>query len=137
MRTSFSYLGTGWTDYAEIRCVVIDPLAKRFTEVDVRYVRTCASLLRISGTAGRAALKFGVWLGDQRLCVLLRMGDSALTQVQLSHIQSHLFDPARSSPKRRLTGYSFGCDMTVTVAMVVTVAGAMAVDKVSFGYGYR
>ena len=28
-------------------------------------VRMCASLLRIPGTAGRTALKFGVWLGDQ------------------------------------------------------------------------
>ena len=29
----FSYLGNGWTDCAEIWCVVRDPLARRFTEV--------------------------------------------------------------------------------------------------------
>ena len=61
--------------------MVRDPLAKRFTKVDVRYVRTCthvqlypegttarvcmcASLLRISGTAGRTVMIFGVWVGD-------------------------------------------------------------------------
>ena len=43
-RTPFPYLGNGWTDCDEIWCVVRDPLAKRFTEVDVRYVRACASV---------------------------------------------------------------------------------------------
>ena len=96
VRTTFSYLANGWTDFAETWYVVRDPLGKRFTKVDVRYVRLrtcsctqrvrlhvcmCASLLRISGTAGRTALKFGVWLGDQWLCLLHRVGNSALTQM--------------------------------------------------------
>ena len=60
--------------------MVRDPLAKRFTKVDVQgRVRMCASLLHISGTAGRTALKFGMWIRDQWLSVSNRMGDSALT----------------------------------------------------------
>ena len=38
MRIPFSYLGNGWTDSADIRYVVRNPLAKHFTKVDVRYV---------------------------------------------------------------------------------------------------
>ena len=38
----FPYLGNGCTDCAEILYVVSDPLAQRFAEVDVRYVRTCS-----------------------------------------------------------------------------------------------
>ena len=67
VRTPFSYLGNGWTDCVEIWYVVGDPLAKRFTEVNggvQMHVRTCAPPFRILGTAGRIALKFGVWLGD-------------------------------------------------------------------------
>ena len=65
--STFSYIGNGWTDCAEIWLVVRDPLAWRFTKVDGGvqvHVRTCASLFRISGTAGRIALKLGVWLED-------------------------------------------------------------------------
>ena len=43
----FSYLGNGWTDCAEICYVVRDPLAKRFTKADVRYVRTCSCARRV------------------------------------------------------------------------------------------
>ena len=66
----FSYLGNGWTDCAEIWCVVSDPLARSFANVqDGVYlnVRTCARgdvpLFCISETAGLLALKFGVCLG--------------------------------------------------------------------------
>ena len=62
----FPYLGNGWTDCAEIWCVVRDPLAMRFTLLRGGvhlHVRTCAPLFRISETAGRIALKFGIWLG--------------------------------------------------------------------------
>ena len=61
----FPYLVNGWTDCAEIWYLVRDPLAMRFTEVDYgvqMHMRTCAPLFRISGTTGRIALKFGVWL---------------------------------------------------------------------------
>ena len=47
------------------RYVARDLLARHFTEVDdgaQLHVRTCAPLFRISGTAGRIALKSGVWL---------------------------------------------------------------------------
>ena len=59
------YLLNGWTDCAEIWCMVRDELAMRFTPLMGRvhlHVRTCAPLFRISGTAGRIVLKFGVWL---------------------------------------------------------------------------
>ena len=63
--TLLSYLGNGWADCAEIWCVARDQLAKRFTQVKSGlslHVRTCAPLFRISETAGRITLKFGVWL---------------------------------------------------------------------------
>ena len=59
----FPYLGNGWTDCAEIWCVVRDPLARLFAKVNggaQLHVRTCAPLFRI--TAGRIALKFGKFL---------------------------------------------------------------------------
>ena len=49
--------------------VVGDPLPGRSTEVDDGvnpHVSTCAPLFRITETAGRIALKFGVWLRDQQ-----------------------------------------------------------------------
>ena len=66
-RAPFPYLGNSWTDCAEIWYVVRDPLAKRFTEVDdgiQLHVRACAPLFLILGTAGRIALKFCVWFGN-------------------------------------------------------------------------
>ena len=51
MRTRFLYLGSDWTDYAEIWYVAMGPLGKRFTKVDVKYVRTCSCIRR--GTAAR------------------------------------------------------------------------------------
>ena len=63
----FLYIGNGWTDCAEIWFVARDPLALRFTKVNGGvqvHVRTYAPLFRISGTAGRIALKLGVWLED-------------------------------------------------------------------------
>ena len=63
----FPYLGNGWTDCAEIWVVVRDSLAWRFTKVNAGvevHVRTCAPLFRISGAAGRIALKLGLWLED-------------------------------------------------------------------------
>ena len=51
---------------AEIWCVVRDQLAKRFTKVVVGYICTCVrvrtALFRISGTAERIALYFGMWV---------------------------------------------------------------------------
>ena len=58
----FPYLGNGWSDCAEIRFVVRDPFAWRISKFNERihvHVRTCTPLLRISGTAGRIALKLG------------------------------------------------------------------------------
>ena len=65
MLPSVPYLRNGWTDRAEIWCVVRDPLAMRFTPlrggVHLR-LRTCAPLFRLSGTARRIVLKFGMLL---------------------------------------------------------------------------
>ena len=85
----FPYLGNGWTDCAKIWHVARDQLARLFTEVDdgvQLHVRTCATLFRISGTAGRIALKFGVWLWDQQQCVLyvLRAKHIARAQVPIT-----------------------------------------------------
>ena len=60
MRAPFPYLGNSWADCAEIWCVVRDQLARQFTQTQGRvhlHVRTCVPLFRISGTAGRIALK--------------------------------------------------------------------------------
>ena len=66
------------------------------------------TLLRISGTAGRIALKLGVWLGDHYLSVLQGMGRSVQVYKQLYKHLARLFVPARSSPKRYLTGVILG-----------------------------
>ena len=93
--------------------MVRDPLAKRFTKADVGEVRTCSCTRRaqphvcmctclffISGTAGQTALKFGVWLGDKWLCILHRMGDSALTQLCVTHSFKHMYSlPLVHRPK--------------------------------------
>ena len=73
-------------DCTKVWCVARDPLAKYCTEnlFGIHWqVRTCASLFRISETAGRTALKFGVWLGDHWLYVLhvLRVEHIALAYV--------------------------------------------------------
>ena len=52
----FPYLGNGWTDCAEILCVVRDQLSKRFAQIKSEihlHVRT----RDISGTAGGIVLK--------------------------------------------------------------------------------
>ena len=64
---SLSYLGNGWRNCAKIWCVIKDQLPKCFTQVKGGvhlHVCTCVPLFRISGTTGRIALKFGVWLED-------------------------------------------------------------------------
>ena len=63
--TAFRYLGNGLMDCAEIWRAVRDQLAMRFKLLRGGmhlHVRTRASLFRISGTAGRIALKFGMLL---------------------------------------------------------------------------
>ena len=66
MLPSIPYLGKGWTDCAEIWCVVRGQLAMRFTLSGMGFICTCARarapLFRISGTAGRIALIFGMLL---------------------------------------------------------------------------
>ena len=60
-----SYLGNGWTDSAEIWCVIRNQLSKRFAQVKSGvhlHVSTCIPLFHFSGTAGWIALKFHVWL---------------------------------------------------------------------------
>ena len=55
------YLRNGCTDCTGIWCAARNQLDRRFTQVNARVhpqVRTCASPFRISGTAGRIALKF-------------------------------------------------------------------------------
>ena len=63
VRTPFLYLENGWTDRAEIWYVVRVQLSWQFTSTRAGvhlHVRTCVPLFRISGTAGRTALKFGI-----------------------------------------------------------------------------
>ena len=69
----FLYLGNGWTDCAEIWCVIRDPLARlECLESRVGYICTWARadvqifpLFRISETGGRISLKFGVLLENR------------------------------------------------------------------------
>ena len=71
----FPYLGNNWMNCAEIWYVVSDPLARVFTQAKdgtQLHVRTPFHILE---TAGRIALKFGVWLGYHKLYVLHGMGD--------------------------------------------------------------
>ena len=60
-----SYLEKRWTDCAEIWCMVTDQLARRCTQasggIHVQE-HTCEPLFRISETAERIALKFGMLL---------------------------------------------------------------------------
>ena len=99
----FPYLGNGWTDCAEIWCVARDPLARLFAKVHggaQLHVSTCAPLFRISETAGtdcaeiwyvvrgplakrftKNDVRYGTCSRAACMCVLHRMGDSALTQV--------------------------------------------------------
>ena len=61
----FQHLGNGWTDCAEILCMVRDPLARLFAKVHGAtqlHVHTRTPLFRISETAGWITLKFGMWL---------------------------------------------------------------------------
>ena len=65
VRTPFLYLGNGWADSVELWCVFRDPLAMRFTQtkcLEHLHVHTCVPLLGTSGTAGRIALNFGLWV---------------------------------------------------------------------------
>ena len=65
VRTPFPYLGNSWTASAEIWYVVRGQLARQFTKnMDGvhPHVCTCVPLFRISGTAGRVALQFGMLL---------------------------------------------------------------------------
>ena len=75
--------------------MVRDPLARSLAEVNGGVqleVCTRAPLSRISGTAGRFALKFCVWLGNH--CVLHRMEDiytsAHITVRTFKHIYSFL-----------------------------------------------
>ena len=63
VRITFSYLGNGWTDCAEVSCVVRDPLVMRLGTG--ARTQLCAPLFRISGTAERIVLKLGACLGDR------------------------------------------------------------------------
>ena len=58
------FLGKGWTDCAEIWCVVRNsPASLLECSWWVTAARaTCAPLFRSSETAGRIALKFSMWL---------------------------------------------------------------------------
>ena len=120
MRTLFHILETVghivpklfmWLDTYKLHVLHRDPLARRLTELNggvyVRdHVCTCAPRFRISGTAGRIPLKIGgVWLGDHQLYTLHRMEETFSSARFTVHILAHLFVPAPSSPKRRLTGY--------------------------------
>ena len=75
VRVSFSYLGNGRTDCAEIWYVVRDQLAWQFAQTKgIRvhlHLHTCIVLFRISGTAGSIVLKF-VMLVKAMLCVLYK-----------------------------------------------------------------
>ena len=64
---SFSFLGNGGTDCAELRYLVKDPLARRFTYVTAGYRCTrvrAHSPFPYPGNDWADALKFDLWLGD-------------------------------------------------------------------------
>ena len=85
----FPHLGNGWTDCAEIWCVVSDPLAMRFTVLRGGvhlHVRTCVPFFRFSGPAGRIALKFGMLLGTNQLDRLHKPGWGTLAR---AHVQMY------------------------------------------------
>ena len=81
----FLYLRNGWTDCAEIWCVVVrDTLARRLTKVKsvvLLHGRTCKRadepLFRTSEMAGRISLKFGVLLENQAPYKSLGWGTAA------------------------------------------------------------
>ena len=65
VRTLFPYLGNRWTDCTKIWYVVRDQLARQFTQTKGwahLHVSTCLPFFRVSGTAERIALKFGMLL---------------------------------------------------------------------------
>ena len=89
----FPHLGNGWTDCAEIWCVVSDPLARHFIKVNAGvqvHVRTYALLFRISGTAGWIALTFDVWLLDQQQCVFF-WGGGITSGAHCTYARAHHF----------------------------------------------
>ena len=63
--TPFSHLENGWTVCADILCMVRDPIAVRFSHAKGEGISVCVLLFRISRTAGRIALKYGVCWGPQ------------------------------------------------------------------------
>ena len=58
----FRILENGWTDCAEIWYVVRDPLARLFAKVNDGAQLHVRTFFRITETAGRIALTFGMWL---------------------------------------------------------------------------
>ena len=113
MRTPFSYLRNGWMDCAEIWYAVRDPLDKRnYREANQlgglhslwsgMHARAHVRIpLRISRTAGRIALKIGVWIGDHYAIHCTQDGGYLLKcTCNCTHILGHLTAPARSSHKR-------------------------------------
>ena len=65
VHTPFPYLGNGWTDCTEIRCLLMNQLAMHFilaTSGVCLHVLTCVPLFLISGSSGSITLKYGVLL---------------------------------------------------------------------------
>ena len=71
VRAPFPFFVNGWTGYAEIwyavrnSQLVRNQLARQLTQTNGGshlHMRTCVSLFRISGAAGRIVLKFAMWV---------------------------------------------------------------------------
>ena len=82
------------------------------------HVRTCASLFRISETAGRISLKIDVWLGDHWLYILHGMGDIFSRTRETVHTFKHIYPLVLvHRPKRAVLVF----DKTVLDAQTVLI----------------
>ena len=116
----FPYLWNGWRDCAEICYVVRDPLARRPTEVNggiQLHVRTSFRYLG-NGWTECTEIWYVVWGSIAMRCASYRMGDNCSGALG-THIKSqYIFSPARSSPKRRLTGFRHPSSHEIMIAEI-------------------
>ena len=112
VRTPFPYHWNGWTDWAEIWCVVRDTLAMRFAQVSGGvnlHLCTCTPLFHITGTGGCIMLKYGELINPltRRFTQLIGTGYLRVCTFNYISFSSTSIRFPRSSPKSRLTGYEW------------------------------
>ena len=79
--------------------MVRDPFARRFTEVDdgvQMHVRTFAPLFRISGTAGRIALKFWSAVRDPSVRRFREVNGGVQVHVRVGHFATYFISAQRA-----------------------------------------